>query len=111
MYFILTWPEDPSQWGGIVGLPIQSLCSSVANTAAKPRNWATFDPVLTMKNSEKRVRCSLAKFQLHVSLWALIWRRGLVKFMLATLLCSHLCVHVSSSCYSSIASNTNVVHP
>ena len=23
---------------------------SVANTATKPRNWATFDPVLTTKN-------------------------------------------------------------
>ena len=58
---------------------------SVANTTAKPRNWATFDPVLNMKNGEKRVRRGLAKYQLHVSLWALIWRRGLVNFLLATL--------------------------
>ena len=53
--------------------------SSVANTAAKSRNWATFDPVLTTKNG---VRRCLAKDQLHfihVSLWAkaLIWRRSL----------------------------------
>ena len=50
---------------------------SVANTAAKPRNWATFDTVLTTKNCDKRVRRGLVKDQLHVSLWALIWRRGL----------------------------------
>ena len=53
------------------------LHTSVANTTAKPRNWATFDPVLTTKNCEKRVRRGLTKDQLHVSLWALIWRRGL----------------------------------
>ena len=35
--------------------------TSVANTAAKPGNWATFDPVLTHKNYEKQVRRSLAK--------------------------------------------------
>ena len=40
---------------------------SVANTAAKPQNWATFDPVLTTKNGEKRVRRGLAKYQLHVT--------------------------------------------
>ena len=56
-----------------------SLChvGSVANTTAKPRSWATFYPGLTTKNCEKQVRRSLAKDQLHVSLWALIWRRGL----------------------------------
>ena len=45
--------------------------------------WATFDPVLTTKNCEKRVRRGLAKDQLHVSLWALIWRlvlHGLANF-------------------------------
>ena len=52
------------------------LTASVANTAAKLRNWATFDPVLTTKNCEKRVSRGLAKDQLHVSLWALIWRRS-----------------------------------
>ena len=51
--------------------------SSVAITAANPRNWATFDPVFTHTNYEKQMRCGLAKNQLHVSLWALIWRRGL----------------------------------
>ena len=51
---------------------IWDIIHSVANTVAKPQNWATFDPVLTTKNGEKQVRCGLAKYQLHVSLWALI---------------------------------------
>ena len=68
------------------------VVSSVANTAAKPWNWANFDTVLTHKNYEKQVRCGLAKYQLHVSLWALIWRRGLrgtFNFLLATLVVRH----------------------
>ena len=67
--------------------------TSVANTPAKPWNWATFDPVLTHKNYKKPG----AKNQLHVSLWALIWRRGLrsilrrglVNVLLATLTITH----------------------
>ena len=43
---------------------IWDIIHSVANTVAKPQNWATFDPVLTTKNGEKQVRCGLAKFLL-----------------------------------------------
>ena len=40
-----------------------------------------FWPILTTKNGEKRVRCSLTKYQLHVSIlyglwsWAAVWER------------------------------------
>ena len=71
------WLRWSKKWRGERGV----ILSSVANTAAKPRNWATFDPVLTTKNGCAAVWQNISYTYLY-GLWSgtAVWEVNAPRF-------------------------------